>query len=65
MLTAHALQRGSHHSVPDLRGAILAYVAAHNEDGKPFQWTKTADEILESVKRFGQRTVRVHAGASR
>ena len=65
LLTVHALQRGSHTSVPDLRGAILAYVEAHNEEGKPFQWTKTADEILASVKRFGQRTVRVHAGASR
>ena len=65
LLTEHALKRGSHRSVPDLRGAILAYVAAHNEDGKPFQWTKTADEILESVKRFGQRTVQVHAAANR
>ena len=65
LLTAHALKRGSHTSVPDLRAAILAYVEAHNEDGKPFRWTKTADEILASVKRFGQRTVRVHAGASR
>lgn len=65
LLTAHALKRGSHRSVPDLRRAILAYVAAHNEEGKPFQWTKTADEILESVKRFGQRTVQVHAAANR
>ena len=65
LLTEHALKRGSHQSVPDLRGAILDYVAAHNEDGKPFKWTKTADEILASVKRFGQRTVQVHAGASR
>ena len=65
LLTAHALTRGSHHSVPDLRGAILAYVAAHNEAGKPFTWTKTADEILASVKRFGQRTVQAHAGTSR
>lgn len=63
LLTEHALKRGSHHSVPDLRGAIRAYVAAHNEDGKPFKWTKTADEILESVKRFGQRTVQLHATA--
>ena len=27
---------------------------------KPFVWTKTADEILGKVKRFGQRTLQVH-----
>lgn len=61
LLTEHALKRGSHTSIPELRKAILDYVDAHNEEGKPFKWTKTADEILESVKRFGQRTVQVHA----
>ena len=29
-----------------LRHAISAYVDAHNDEGKPFKWTKTADEIL-------------------
>ena len=43
-----------------LRHAISAYVDAHNDEGKPFKWTKTADEILAKVKRFGQRTVQVH-----
>ena len=46
-----------------LRHAISAYVDAHNDEGKPFKWTKTADEILAKVKRFGQRTVQVHGGA--
>jgi hypothetical protein len=62
LLTEDALKRGSHTSVPQLREAILAYVDAHNEDAKPFKWTKTADEILEKVRRFGLRTQRVHAG---
>ena len=57
-----ALKRGSHTSIPSLRQAILDYVEAHDEAGKPFKWTKTADEILESVKRFGQRTLQVHGG---
>jgi transposase len=61
LLTEHALKRGSHTSVPALRSAIYEYVEAHNEEGKPFKWSKTADEILESVTRFGQRTTRVHA----
>jgi putative transposase len=55
-----ALRRGSYTSVPQLRDAILAYVAAHNENGKPFRWTKTADEILDKMRRFGLRTLQVH-----
>ena len=62
LLTEHALKRGSHSSTHALRHAISAYVDAHNDEGKPFKWTKTADEILAKVKRFGQRTVQVHGG---
>lgn len=60
LLTEKALRRGSHTSIPQLREAILAYVAAHNENGKPFQWTKTADDILDKLRRFGVRTLQVH-----
>src|ERR1700676_2725372 len=48
-----ALKRGSHTSLTQRREAILAYVDAHNENSKPFRWTKTADEILEKMRRFG------------
>ncbi len=61
LLTEKALRRGSHTSVPNLRAAILAYVDAHNEKGTPFTWTKTADEILDKIRRFGLRTQQVHA----
>jgi transposase len=61
LLTEKALRRGSHTSVPQLREAILAYVEAHNDKGKPFTWTKTADEILDKMRRFGLRTQQVHA----
>jgi transposase len=60
LLTEKALKRGSHTSIPQLREAILAYVDAHNENGKPFRWTKTADEILDKMRRFGIRTQQVH-----
>jgi transposase len=60
LLSGHALQRGSHTSVPQLRKAIAEYVEAHNETGKPFVWTKTADEILEKMRRFGTRTQQAH-----
>ena len=64
LLTEQALKRGSHTSIPQLRDAIYEYVGAHNTEGKPFRWVKTADQILESVKRFGQRTVQVHGPLS-
>lgn len=60
LLTEKALKRGSHTSIPQLRDAILAYVDAHNENNKPFRWTKTADEILDKMRRFGIRTQQVH-----
>jgi transposase len=62
LLTQHALKRGSHNSVPQLRQAIADYVATHNEAGKPFKWTKTADEILEKMRRFGVRIQQAHQG---
>ena len=63
LLTEHALKRGSHTSVPELRKAICEYIEAHNEDCVPFKWTKTADEILKSVKRRAERILKVHGGA--
>jgi transposase len=60
LLTQEALRRGSHTSIPQLRQAILDYVEVHNEARRPFRWTKTADEILEKMRRFGLRTQKVH-----
>ncbi|HEY9287463.1 MAG TPA: IS630 family transposase, partial [Candidatus Dormibacteraeota bacterium] len=39
-----------------LEDAIRLYVATHNQTATPFIWTKTADDILDSVARFCQRT---------
>ena len=62
LLTERALRRGSFTSERSLKEAILEYIEAHNDEGKPFVWTKTADEILAKVKRSGQRTMQVHGG---
>ena len=62
LLTEEALRRGSHTSIPALRRAILEYVDVHNEKSKPFVWTKTAEEIFESISRFGRRTLLAHGG---
>jgi hypothetical protein len=41
----------------------LQYANVHNEEGKPFKWTKTADEVLSKMARFGQRTQQLHGEA--
>jgi transposase len=50
-LDAKRLRRGVFQSVPELIGAVMAYVDGHNEDPSPFIWSKTAEEILEKVGR--------------
>ena len=50
-LSDKAIRRGIFHSVPDLIAAIETYLAAHNQNPKPFQWTATAEQILAKVRR--------------
>ncbi len=50
-LTDKALRRGVFHSVPDLIAKIEDYLAAHNDDPKPFIWTATAEDMLAKVAR--------------
>lgn len=57
LLTEQQLRRGVFHSTRNLETTIRNYIDAHNEEPKPFIWTKTADEILASVARFCQRTL--------
>ena len=39
------------HSVPDLTAAIEAYLAAYNQDAKPFVWTAEVEKIMEKIAR--------------
>jgi len=55
VLTRRQLQRGSHRSTQALEKAIREFLAATNENPRPFVWTKSADEILESIKRLCTR----------
>ncbi len=50
-LTDKAIRRGVFHSVPDLVAAIEDYMQANNDNPKPFEWTATAEDILEKVRR--------------
>jgi hypothetical protein len=55
LLTEKQLRRGIHRSIRELEKAIRAFLEHHNRNPRPFVWTKTADQILESVARFCQR----------
>ncbi len=55
-VTADLLQRSDHRSVQALEADIRAWVKNWNKDPKPFIWTKTAEQILDSLARLLQRT---------
>jgi transposase len=61
LLTTTQLRRGVFRRVPQLKAAIQAFIDAHQENPKPFIWTKTADEILASIARFAERTADARA----
>jgi transposase len=57
LLETRQLKRGVYRNTLDLEKSIYEFIEAYNEDPKPFVWTKSADQILESIKRFCQRTL--------
>jgi transposase len=54
-LTTKKLRRGTHHSVRQLNDDIRAWIETWNDTPRPFVWTKTADQILDSIARYCQR----------
>ena len=54
-LADQKIRRGAHKSVHALEADIRAWIKNWNEDPTPFTWTKTAEEILDSLARFCQR----------
>ena len=54
-LTTKKLRRGAHRSVAALNADIRAWIETWNDDPKPFVWTKTADQILDSIARYCER----------
>lgn len=55
-LTEKRIRRGVFRSVRELEAAIRDYLEVANGHPRPFVWTKSADQILEAVKRFCLRT---------
>ena len=54
-LTTKKLRRGTHRNVRDLNADIRGWIKTWNENPRPYVWTKTADQILESIGRYCAR----------
>ncbi|MGW2846263.1 IS630 family transposase [Streptomyces sp. NPDC001274] len=52
LLTDKLIRRGVHTSVKALEDDIRAWISTWNESPRPFTWTKTADEILNSLADY-------------
>ena len=51
-LTRRRLRRGVFHSVADLQAAINRYLRQHNDNPRPFVWTKSADKIFAKLQQL-------------
>jgi len=54
-LTNRKLRRSAHRSVTQLEADIRKWINEWNKDPRPFVWTKTADEILETLAAYCER----------
>ena len=54
-LTTKKLQRGTHRSVRALNTDIRAWINTWNDNPRPYVWTKTADQILDTITRYCTR----------
>lgn len=54
--TNKQLRRGVHRSTAALEEATLKYIHITNREPKPFVWTKTAEQIFETLAAFCRRT---------
>ena len=61
LITERKIRRGIYRSVAALRADIASFIERHNRDPKPFKWTKSADDILQSIERFCLRNAPVNA----
>jgi transposase len=51
-LTTKKLQRSAHRSVAELTDDLDDWIAQWNNNPQPFVWHKTADQILDSLKKY-------------
>jgi transposase len=51
-LTRKLLQRSAHRTVAALTADLDHWIETWNDDPKPFVWHKTADQILDGLKKY-------------
>jgi len=61
-LTEKAVRRGAFFSVPDLVQAIEAFLAAWNENPRPFVWTAKLEDILKKIERARAKLESIQPG---
>jgi transposase len=54
-LTRRKLRRSAHRSVTELEADLRQWTNAWNKNPRPFAWTKTADQILDTLATYCQR----------
>jgi transposase len=52
LLTDQLIRRGVHTSVAALEHDVREWIKNWNQDPKPFLWTKTAEDILQSLSKY-------------
>ena len=63
-LTSKRVRRGSFRSVADLQNAIVEFLAAWNENPKPFVWTATVESIRQKLSRCRQTLELIQPGCT-
>jgi transposase len=63
-LTQKAVRCGAFASVPDLVQAIEAFLAAWNENPRPFVWTAKLEDILQKIERARAKLESIHPGST-
>ena len=56
-LTNRKLRRSAHRSVTELEDDIRKWINEWNKNPRPFVWTKSADDILETLADYCQRII--------
>jgi hypothetical protein len=59
LITERKIRRGTYQSVAAVRADIASFIERHNRDPKPFKWSKSADDILQSIERYCLRNASV------
>ena len=65
LLSERKIKRASHRSTRELERDIRDFLKHNDEHPKPFFWTKSADQILASIRRFAQYTLAAHKNTPR